>query len=1058
MKKNPSIFLLGLALATPSVTQLRAADLFWDGTSSSASADGGNGTWDTSTTLNWDTLASGGTDAVWTSSNVANFGGTAGTVNVTAGTSAQQLKFATTGYILTGGSMDLTSASNDAVVVNSGITATVNNNLTKSQGEFWVRGGGTLVLGGTNTINPSFVLTGGSTLEFDNIAALGGTGGIFIAATVAGGGTIRYTGSTDATMPRLRDSTLQSLNNTFDITGTGKLTLATNLNNGAVGLNKTGNGTLILTGSNSYSGATVVSGGALTIALSGLGFNYYSSVITNNAAVTFSPTSNAAMYFNSALSGTGNFTVDGPGGGNIYENRVVLKGNATASDNTGQIDVINSGKLWLEGSNTVVAPSTVINLIGSTTSLTLHDGSIREIGALNGSGTVSRNSGTVVLSIGTGNSDSLFSGKITGALPITKVGNGRLTLTGANTFTGDLKVNNGAVQIGGADGTISYLALTIGNNSTSGKLILGDTSNAKNIKVSNLNSSGSGTANAIVAGGYATASTLTVDGTTYGNFSGILGGTGTNENNFNLVKTGIGTLTINGANTFTGKVSVNGGILGINNQTVTSLAAPASFTADQITMNGGALSNMTEASGLTAFNNGWNSTLAANIGITLGASGGTFRLGYSKTMTINGVITGSGQLVKADNGTLTLGAANTFNGTTTFSTGGGIIKLTNSDALKFSSVNTTNGSLTLNSLTGVSLGGLSGTGSTTQGSFTQTTGIFTLAGASDNSGLQAVVNGGTLELAKASNASVHAVGMTDAVGLTTGVSGTVRITGTGGDQIYSNTVVQNNGSFELNGNSEGFRGLTGTGTVRNNHASTLSTLTLGESITDTTAYSYDGVIENGDAAMLSLTKVGTGTQTLTNTNTYTGATTVNDGKLIINGSISNSSLTTVKTGATIGGSGTLGALTVENGGFVNPGNSPGILSAGNTNLNAGSNLGIEINGATVATEYDQLNVTGTVTLAGLLNVTMGYTPAPDALFFILSNNDIDAITGTFSNAATDLGFYNLGGQDFQISYTGNFGANAFTGGNDVVLKAIPETTSSLLGGLGALLLLIRRRR
>src|SRR5262249_6322067 len=57
------------------------------------------------------------------------------------------------------------------------------------------------------------------------------------------------------------------------------------------------------------------------------------------------------------------------------------------------------------------------------------------------------------------------------------------------------------------------------------------------------------------------------------------------------------------------------------------------------------------------------------------------------------------------------------------------------------------------------------------------------------------------------------------------------------------------------------------------------------------------------------------------------------------------------------------AVTTQPGGTVSPGASPGILTNGNVNL-AGGTLAIELNGTTVGTQFDQLNVNGTVTLTG----------------------------------------------------------------------------------------------
>ena len=167
-------------------------------------------------------------------------------------------------------------------------------------------------------------------------------------------------------------------------------------------------------------------------------------------------------------------------------------------------------------------------------------------------------------------------------------------------------------------------------------------------------------------------------------------------------------------------------------------------------------------------------------------------------------------------------------------------------------------------------------------------------------------------------------------------------------------------------------------------------------------------------------------------------------------------LTTVRGTGTLSGTGTVGDLTASTGGTVSPGNSPGILYAGDTNLGSGSTLAIEINGDTVGSGYDQLNVTGTVSLSGLLSISLGYTPVENTLFFILANDDVDAVTGTFAGLANES-WFNVGSQLFRISYFGDSGSSSFTGGNDVVLMAVPEPRAALLGGLGLLALLRRRR-
>jgi hypothetical protein len=232
------------------------------------------------------------------------------------------------------------------------------------------------------------------------------------------------------------------------------------------------------------------------------------------------------------------------------------------------------------------------------------------------------------------------------------------------------------------------------------------------------------------------------------------------------------------------------------------------------------------------------------------------------------------------------------------------------------------------------------------------------------------------------------------------------------------------------------------------------------------AFSYSGEISNfsdvrigGDYTDSGNNSHGGGTVTLSGTSSYTGTTTVHSGKLVIDGNVSTSVLTTVSAGGTLGGTGRVGALVVESSGTLAPGNSPGILTAGDTTLQNGSNFDIQIQGGTAGTGYDQLQVNGTVSLAGLLSVTTtAFTPTDGSLFFIIVNDGEDAVSGVFSNAQVNGATYLLGSREFKISYFGDSLTSSFTGGNDVVLQAIPEPSAALLVGLFGLATIFRRRR
>lgn len=247
------------------------------------------------------------------------------------------------------------------------------------------------------------------------------------------------------------------------------------------------------------------------------------------------------------------------------------------------------------------------------------------------------------------------------------------------------------------------------------------------------------------------------------------------------------------------------------------------------------------------------------------------------------------------------------------------------------------------------------------------------------------------------------------------------------------------------GNTFNFGSLTSStaNTVLNGGSAGAITYSVGALNTDTT---YAGTIGSGTTLGAALTKVGTGSLTLTNTNAYTGATTVNAGALVINGSIA--SATTVNTGGTLAGTGSIANAVTASGGTISPGatasNSIGTLSVtGNVAFGASSTYLDEIN---AAGQSDLLAITGNLDLTGAgdtLNVS-ALDSTSGAPYTIASYTG--TLTGTFANTNLPSG------------YTIDYG----TGSNSVIMlvpsSAVPEPASLGLFAFTAAGLGLRRRR
>ena len=216
------------------------------------------------------------------------------------------------------------------------------------------------------------------------------------------------------------------------------------------------------------------------------------------------------------------------------------------------------------------------------------------------------------------------------------------------------------------------------------------------------------------------------------------------------------------------------------------------------------------------------------------------------------------------------------------------------------------------------------------------------------------VRGAGLNLSSSGTHGAGGVGIvaTDSVALTLG-SGAVVTGGLSGDGVTRASAITLGGAvnrLELRA---------GASVVGNVFASGTSALALGGTVDGT----FD-VSTLGPSAQFrgftSLVKDGTSIWTLTGISSFTGGGTVDAGTLAVDGDVSSFSALTVNAGGVLGGSGTVGATTI-NGGTLAPGNSIGTLSvAGNLAFTAAATYAVEVSPATA----DRVTVTGTAVLGG----------------------------------------------------------------------------------------------
>jgi len=217
-------------------------------------------------------------------------------------------------------------------------------------------------------------------------------------------------------------------------------------------------------------------------------------------------------------------------------------------------------------------------------------------------------------------------------------------------------------------------------------------------------------------------------------------------------------------------------------------------------------------------------------------------------------------------------------------------------------------------------------------------------------------------------------------------------------------------------------------------------------------------------------KTGSGTVRVGNSAEFTGTLNVNEGKVVVDGALASSSTTLVGNGGLLGGSGTLGALTLQRGATLTPGNSPGLLTASSAAWGAGATYEWQLGSlaGTAGTHWDLFRVTGALDMRGLSSSDKFNLTLVSAESFDLSSG----YEWTFVQAANFTGLSSLAlGTDitnlFQITTQGmNVGTDpanikVLVGGQSNGLTslnvwAVPEPSSQSLLAFGMIALVAVR--
>lgn len=588
---------------------------------------------------------------------------------------------------------------------------------------------GTVAGGVTVTSGAVFDLNGFTLTTAEPIGSLNGTGLASIGALINNSASgVSFTGAiTMGAASRIANYGAGLLTLTGNIAGNFALTAVAvggitqssgSIWSGSGTLVKEGSGTLILTGQNTMTGAMTVSTGKLQLGASGgatntpLGTNAGGVVVSNGAALDLSTFSlgGASTYETLNLSGSGigngGALISSAAGNNnfgamtVAANTIVTNSGSGTMTFGGTITAANGINLWIGGTG----PTTIAGAYGATATsatITKADAGTLRINAVSiTTGLVRVNGGTLQYGI----ADALATPAVTvagGTWDLNGFSEGGTTLIGAVTLIDGSIVNTGGaatitssatytVEKGTISAVLAGAAIAM-NKNTGGTVTLSAANTFAGLTSVNAGTLAWGINNALssgnltITGGKADLGTSTdtvgtvtltsgeiagssgvLTGTTYalasGTVSGILGGS------IGVSKTTAGTVTMSGANTYTGTTTITAGTI----RATSSAGLGDGSGTNTLIFAGGTLKA------------GGNISSPSGRAVTLTTTPVIDTNGY--TVTLAGTVGSAAGLTKNGTGTLSISGAATL---------GGALAVNNGTFDQASSLNMTSGAVTV---------------------------------------------------------------------------------------------------------------------------------------------------------------------------------------------------------------------------------------------------------------------------------------------------------------------------------------------------------------------------